>query len=99
MTDAMACVRLPLKVVPGAPREGIDGWLGDALKVRVGAAPEKGRANAAVEVLLAAALELPARSVRVVNGHTQPRKTVEIAGIDATTLAARIAMRLSDPRG
>lgn len=74
-------LKLRLKVVPGASREGVDGWLGEALKVRVRAAPEKGRANAAVEKLLAEALGLPPAAVRVVSGFTAPVKTVEIEGL------------------
>ena len=71
-------MRLELKVVPKSSRDRIDGWMGDRLKVRVTAAPERGRANAAVEALLAEALGLPASAVRVVGGAASPRKTVEI---------------------
>lgn len=80
-----------VKVVPKSARDEIAGWLDGVLKVRVRAAPEKGRANAAVEELLAGALGLPRRAVRVVAGHTAPRKTVEADGIDGDELAARLA--------
>ena len=46
-------IRLQLKVVPGSSKDEVAGWLGDALKVRVGAPAERGRANAAVEKLVA----------------------------------------------
>ena len=49
------------------------------LKVRVTAAPEKGRANAAIEALLAKALGLPKSSVSVEKGETQRIKTVRIS--------------------
>ncbi len=48
-----ALITLKVKVVPGASRTQLSGWLGDMLKVRVSAPPEKGKANAAVEALLA----------------------------------------------
>ena len=71
-------MRLPLKVVPKASRDRIAGWVGERLKVQVRAAPERGRANAAVEALLAEALGLPRRAVRVVAGRASPEKLVEI---------------------
>ncbi|MCW8962278.1 MAG: DUF167 domain-containing protein [Gammaproteobacteria bacterium] len=75
-------VRLLVKVVPGASRDAIAGWLGEALKVRVSAPPEKGKANKAVQQVIARALGLPSRDISVVAGQTNPRKTVEISGMD-----------------
>ncbi|PYG03874.1 MULTISPECIES: DUF167 domain-containing protein [unclassified Thioalkalivibrio] len=72
--------RLKLRVSPGAREDAVVGWMGEALKLRVRAAPEKGRANRAVERLLAAELGLPAGSLRVVAGQTGRDKTVEIDG-------------------
>ena len=74
-------MQLRIKVVPGARNESVE-WLGDLLKVKVRAPPEKGRANAAVEELLARRLALPASSVRIVAGFGSPHKTVEIAYVD-----------------
>jgi uncharacterized protein YggU (UPF0235/DUF167 family) len=86
-----ASCRLTLKVVPGAARDEIAGWLGDALKLRVSAAPERGKANAAVEALLARALDLPTANVRIAAGETSARKTVEIAGLSEAEIRARLA--------
>ncbi len=74
-------MRLQLKVVPGASRDELAGWLGDALKVRVRAPAERGKANAAVEKLVAAALNVPSEAVRIITGHTSPRKVAEIHGL------------------
>lgn len=80
-----------VKVVPRSARDEIAGWLDGALKVRVRAVPEKGKANAAVERLLAQKLGLPRRAVRVVAGHTAQRKIVEAEGLDGDALAERLA--------
>lgn len=77
---------LKIKVVPGASRTQLSGWLGDMLKVRVSAPPEKGKANAAVEALLARELGLPVKSVRIVSGTGSPQKLVEIEGLSAAEL-------------
>lgn len=80
---------LKLKVVPGASRSEIVGWLGDALKIKVAAAPEKGKANDAVEKLLCKALQLPRGSVQIVAGQTSQQKLV---AIDSMTLEEVKAM-------
>lgn len=75
-----------MKVVPGASRNAVVGWLGEVLKVAVTAPPERGKANAAVETTLAAALDIERSAVRVVAGHASPRKTVEISGVTTDLL-------------
>lgn len=82
--------QLSLKVSPKASRNAITGFLGEALKVSVTAAPERGKANQAVEVLLAQALGLPTSAVSVVAGHTAKTKRVEIAGISGAALHERL---------
>lgn len=85
-------VELLVKVVPGASRTRIVGPLGEELKIQVAEPPEKGRANAAIEALLAATLGLPKGSVRVISGQTNPHKTVRIDGIDAEQLRAALGL-------
>jgi len=79
---------ITVKVVPGASRDRIVGPLGDALKVQVSAPPERGKANAAVESLLASVLGLQSRDVAVVRGQTSPRKTVLVCNVPVDALAA-----------
>lgn len=77
--------------MPRAARDEITGWIGGALKVRVAAPPEKGRANEAVGKLLAAALGVPATAVRIVAGAGSSRKVVEIDGLDRTDVQRRFS--------
>ncbi len=81
-----------VKVVPNASRDQIVGLLGDRLKVKVAQPPEDGKANRALENLLAGALNFAAGRVRVVAGHSQPLKTVEITGDPAAILASLAAL-------
>lgn len=78
-----------MKVVPGSSRDRLAGLLGDALKVQVAAAAERGKANAAVEALLAETLGISARGVSVIRGHSSPRKTVLARGV---TLEQAVAL-------
>jgi uncharacterized protein len=82
--------RLRLHVVPGAKRSGVVGRYGDAWKIRVTAAPERGAANDAVLRLLAETLDVPARAVSIVSGHGAREKTVEVAGIDVLTMESAL---------
>lgn len=74
--------RLKLKVVPGSSRNQIVGWLGDALKIKVSAPPEKGKANEAVMDLIANELGINSDDIEIESGHSSPSKIVAIEGMD-----------------
>jgi uncharacterized protein len=82
---------LKVKVIPGAAQNKIAGWLGDAVKIRVQAPPEKGKANAAVISLLADFLDIPAKQLSICAGHASQHKVVEIQGITAAELISRLS--------
>jgi uncharacterized protein YggU (UPF0235/DUF167 family) len=73
--------RLRLRVSPGARRTELAGRYADGWKVRVSAAPERGRANEAVIGLLARRLGLDKNAVSVVSGHAAGDKVVELRGL------------------
>ncbi len=82
--------RLQIKVVPGAARDAFSGRLDDHLKLRINATPEKGKANAAVESLIAKTLGLPKSAVRIVAGHSSARKTIQITGLTITVVKEKL---------
>lgn len=82
--------RLRVRVVPGAAKPGFAGRYGDAWKLRVAAAPERGRANAETVELLADTLGLAAADVRLVSGHGSRDKTVEVSGLTAAEAERRL---------
>ena len=82
---------LHIKVIPGASRDRIAGRLGDAIKVQVSAAPERGKANDAVINLIAGLLGLRRADIQITRGHTQPRKTLEIQALSQEQLDQRIS--------
>jgi hypothetical protein len=84
-------VVLTVHVQPGAARAGVVGRHGDALKVKVAAAPERGRANDALARLLAAELGLRRSDVEVVSGHGSRRKQVRLRGADPRRVADWLA--------
>jgi uncharacterized protein (TIGR00251 family) len=82
--------RLKVKAVPGASRSEIVGRLGEALKVRVAAPPEGGKANREILELLAEKLGLPAAGVTLVSGAVSAAKVVALRGVTAEQAWARL---------
>jgi uncharacterized protein (TIGR00251 family) len=70
---------LDIKAVPRSrTAEVSDVMANGVLKVKVTAAPEKGRANEEICALLADYLGVAKRNVEVIHGHTTPQKRVRI---------------------
>lgn len=89
-----AGLALALRVTPKARRNRIEGVVddgdgGSALKLTVTAAPEDGKANAAVIALLAKEWRLAKSVFAVTRGATGRRKTLTIAG-DGPALKERL---------
>ena len=76
-------LRLDVYVQPRASRSEIVGEHDGALRVRLAAPPVDNAANDALVALLAKALGVPKRDIRVVTGATSRRKVVEVSGVTA----------------
>ena len=74
----------------GASVSKVRGVHGHALKVAVRAAPEKGKANAEIEALLADFFDVSKQQVAVVFGHTGRHKRVQVLGIDCELARKKI---------
>jgi uncharacterized protein (TIGR00251 family) len=88
-------MRFRVRLTPKGGRDAIEGWWTDgagrpALKARVAAPPEDGKANSALIGLLARALEVRKSDVRIASGAASRVKMIEVDG-DETLLAARLA--------
>ena len=73
-------VRLHVRVVPRASRNGVQGLLGDAVKIRLQAPPVEGKANSALLDFLAETLDLRVRQVELLSGGTGRNKTILVRG-------------------
>lgn len=90
MTPRGTGVRFAIHVQPRSKKPGIDGVHGDALRVRVQAPPVEGAANDAVVAVLAAALGVPPRDVRIAAGASGRQKLVDVDGVDAAVALSRL---------
>lgn len=91
MSRGRQVLRIDLRVSPGAARSAVVGKHGTGWKVRVAAAPEDGRANAELLRLLAAVLDVPARSISIVAGRRSRSKTVTVEGVEPAEVERRLA--------
>jgi uncharacterized protein len=97
MIDAIAIVPhadgsiLPVVAQPGARRNAVLGERAGALRVAVTAPPDKGKANAAIQALLAERLGCKAAQVALISGATSRQKRFLIGGLDPETLRRRLA--------
>ena len=67
---------------------------GPGWKARIAAPPERGKANRALEELLADLLDVGRRRVAVVAGHASPRKLVEVEGLEPSEVVRRLEAAL-----
>ena len=91
-------VRFRLKVQARARREEVVGVHGQMLRVRVTAPALEGRANDAVVALLAGQLRVPKSSIKIAAGERSPLKVVEVAGVSAATVLARLGLGPSNTK-
>jgi uncharacterized protein YggU (UPF0235/DUF167 family) len=87
-------VSFRVRLTPKGGRDAIEGWEAASdgsshLKARVRAAPEGGKANAALTQLIAATLRVPRGAVDISGGEKARLKTIVVAG-DTSALVARL---------
>ena len=87
---AEGCV-IAVRAQPGARRDAVVGEHNGALKVAVGAPPDKGKANEAIAAVLCAALGLKKSQVALVAGPTSRDKKFLVRGVGAEALRQRLA--------
>jgi uncharacterized protein (TIGR00251 family) len=92
-------VTFAAKIVPGSSGPTrICGLLGDMLKVKVSAAPEKGKANLCLIKFLSKRLGVRKNAVSIISGTTSPIKHVMVAGMTAETLSRKLNLNEEDLR-
>lgn len=83
LTETPEGVILNVKAQPRSSKSGLDGILGDAIKVKIKCAPVDGKANKELVETLADVFDLPKSSVVFKSGETSKTKRILLKGVSA----------------
>ncbi len=83
-------VVLPVQAQPRAKKNGVVGCHDGALKIQVTQAPEKGKANNALEKVIAKQFRLRKSQVELLTGATSTRKKFLLRGVAGSELEEQI---------
>ena len=81
---------LNVRAQPRSSRSGLDGLIGDAVKVRIRSAPVDGKANTELIETLSDAFGVPKARVEFKGGETSKTKRILLRGLTAAQVAAVI---------
>lgn len=82
-TETAEGIVLNVKAQPRSSKAGVEGLLGDAVKVRIRCAPVEGKANKELIETLADAFGLPKSRVVFKSGETSKQKRILLMGVTA----------------
>lgn len=83
---------LRIRAVPNASKTAVVGRMGGAVKVKLKAVPEGGRANAELCEFLADTLGVGRRAVTLESGDTSRDKRVRIAGVGEAEVLRKLGV-------
>jgi uncharacterized protein (TIGR00251 family) len=82
---------ITVRVSPRSQKGAVVGWMDDgALKVKVLAAPEGGRANIELLRIVAEELKIPVRNVTLASGSSSTTKILKILGLNDEEVRRRL---------
>ena len=85
------------KIVPGSSGSTrLCGLLDGMVKIKIAAAPEKGKANKSLLKFLAKQLNVKKNAVSIISGQTSPVKHVQVLDISTDTLMEKLGLNRQD---
>jgi uncharacterized protein len=83
-------VRLTAKVTPNAGRNEVTGIKDGVWQIKIGAPPDKGKANKELVDFLADKLDIRKSAIVIARGETSRNKTIIIEGLTAEEITGRM---------
>jgi len=82
--------RLAAKVTPNAGRNEISGFKEGVLQVKIGAPPDKGKANKELVDFLSEKLGIKKSAVLIIKGQTSRNKVITVEGLSGREIIKRL---------
>ena len=83
-----------VKVIPAGSRTSFEGIYDGMLKIKLSAAPERGKANQALIDFLADKLDVKRKFITIISGLTSKVKQVAVEQISPQTLTEKLGIAL-----
>lgn len=83
-------VTVTFKIVPGSSKTAVCGSYGEMVKVKVAAAPEKGKANKCLINFLSKKLRINKNDVTIISGETGPIKQVKFSNLSVEKIRSEL---------
>jgi uncharacterized protein (TIGR00251 family) len=83
-----------VKVIPSSSRTSFEGIYDGMLKIKLSAAPEKGKANKALVDFLADKLDVKKKFIKIISGLTSKVKQVAVEQISPQMLAEKMGIAI-----
>jgi uncharacterized protein len=87
--------KIMIKVQPNAGRNEIIGLAEGVWKIKIGAPPDKGKANKALLDFLSRVLNIRKDSLILLRGQASHNKVIEVIGLSAVDICARLQAALT----
>ena len=82
--------RISLRVSPNATKNEVVGFSDGILRVKIAAAPLRGKANRELVAFLSRLLGVSQSSLAIIKGHTSRSKTIAISGLSQQEVLGRL---------
>jgi uncharacterized protein len=82
--------RLAIKVTPNAGRNEVTGCKEGVWQVKIGAAPDKGKANKELIDFLAEKLGVRKSAIEIIKGQTSRNKVLKVEGLGGEEIVKRL---------
>ena len=83
-------IKISIKVQPNSNRNEVVGVVNGVWKIKIAAPPDKGKANKELVDFLSEWLDIKKDRINILRGQTSHNKIVEIEGLSAESLSARM---------